>query len=593
VLATNIAETSLTIDGVRTVIDSGLARVAGFDPRRGMDRLELKRISLASATQRSGRAGRTAPGRCLRLWPKSQERAMAAFELPEVRRLDLCATVLTLHEWGKTDPRSFAWFEPPDEKMLTAAERLLAMLGAIDREESGSITPLGRRLLELPAHPRIGRLMVGAVEAGLLLHGATLAALIEEKDILRSPPSEPVGAGARPGSRSPTTSGPSDLLHRMQLFSEIEKRVFRAAAPGAEDVDAHAARQVARARDELMRIGRRLDLGRAGDPSNEEQALLRLVLLAYPDRVARRRGPAGSAVMVGGSGIRLAGESVVRQAEFFVAVDAREDECSASREALVRIASAIDVGWLEELFPASIRKVRELVFDPRRERVVGRGAVYYRDLLLREDLDAPVDPERAGPILAEALRPRAEEIVAADPAASIFLARVKLLRQAMPEYPWPAFNAQELADALAEACRRKRSVEEVRRGNLVQILQAALAYPLPRVLEQQAPEALPVPSGNRIRLDYAADGRVVLAARLQELFGWTDTPKIAAGRIAVVVHLLGPNYRPVQITEDLRSFWSTTYFQVRKDLRTRYPKHSWPEDPLTAKAEAKGRKRQG
>ncbi len=594
VLATNIAETSLTIDGVRTVIDTGLARVASYDPRRGMDRLELKRISLASATQRAGRAGRTAPGKCFRLWTQSTERAMAEFELPEIRRVDLCGTVLAIHAWGKTDPRNFGWFEPPDERMLVSAERLLAMLGALDAETGGSITPLGRTLLDLPAHPRVGRLMVAAAEAGLLEKGATLGALIDESDILRPAAFEPGQAG----SRSPTTTGPSDLLHRLQRFSEMERSGFRTGSIGTDEIDVHAARRVAQARDELIRVGRRTvsdgnqtraeSTGRAGD---EEDDLLKLALLAYPDRVARRRGSAGSAVMTGGSGVRVAVESVVRQAEFFVCIDVRDSEQSATRKALVRIASTIRAEWLEELFPASIRRERSLVFDADRQRVVGRGATWYRDLLLREDSDAPVDPDLAGPVLADALRPQAESIFASDPESSAWVARVKLLRVAMSEHPWPTLGTEQLGDLLADGCGGKRSVEEVRRSGLVPLLQNALPYPLSHLLDQQAPTSIQVPSGSRITLDYTSGPRPILAARLQELFGWTDTPRIADGRVPVLLHLLGPNYRPVQITEDLRSFWSTTYFQVRKDLRMHYPKHAWPDDPLSAKAEAKGRRR--
>jgi ATP-dependent helicase HrpB len=204
-----------------------------------------------------------------------------------------------------------------------------------------------------------------------------------------------------------------------------------------------------------------------------------------------------------------------------------------------------------------------------------------------------VDPEQAGRVLAEALRPRAIQLFSADESASTWLARLALLRAAMPEHPWPQLGAEQLADLLASAAQGRRTLDELQKVPLVPLLQGALAYPLDRLFEQHAPEAIEVPSGSHIRLDYTAGPKPVLAARLQELFGWTDTPRIAGGRVPVVLHLLGPNYRPVQITEDLRSFWSTTYFQVRKDLRTRYPKHSWPEDPLTAQPQAKGSRRKG
>ncbi|HWE03428.1 MAG TPA: ATP-dependent helicase HrpB [Tepidisphaeraceae bacterium] len=584
ILATNIAETSLTIDGVRTVIDSGLARVAGYDPERGLDRLDLNRISKASATQRAGRAGRTAPGRCVRLWSPQEERAMSDFELPEIRRVDLCAAVLTLHAWGKTDLRAFGWFEPPPEETLLAAERLLAMLGALGDEHDGRITPIGRRLLSLPIHPRLGRLMIAASEQGLLREGATIAALLSEKDILRPSAYDPAAM------YRPAVQASSDLLIRLDVMSH-------GADSRSAELDTGAVHQVSRARDELIRLGQRIATPAPAVPARrpheppDEQTLLKLPLLAYPDRVARRRGADPSAgIMVGGGGVRLGAESAVRQAEFFLALDAFQDQRRAGREAIVRLASEIRVEWLEELFPASIRRERGVVFDEGRGRVIGFTAVYYRDLLLREDRNAAVDPEQAARVLGEALRPRAVEFFTSDEGANTWLKRLALLRQAMPEHPWPQLTADDLADLLASAAQGRRSLEELGKIPLVPLLQSSLVYPLDRLMEQQAPSTIQVPSGSEIRIDYTGP-KPVLAARLQELFGWTQTPRIANGRVALIVHLLGPNYRPVQITEDLASFWKTTYFHVRKDLRIRYPKHSWPDDPLTAKPEAKGSRR--
>jgi ATP-dependent helicase HrpB len=585
ILATNIAETSLTIEGVRTVIDTGLARVAGYDPQRGLDRLDLKRISRASATQRAGRAGRTAPGKCIRLWSVQEDRTLADFELPEILRVDLCATVLGLHAWGKTNPRRFGWYDPPPPESLAAAERLLAMLGALTSETEGRITPIGEQLLALPVHPRLGRLLIAAAEQGVIDDGAAIAALLSEKDIVRSSGYDPAAM------YRPAVSASSDLLIRLDLLARAEQDRFGAGAR-ALDIDTGAARQVARARDELIRLGQRLSQSprrRNQTPPNED-VLLMLPLLAYPDRVARRRGAdANAGVMVGGGGVRLAPESAVRQAEFFLALDARQDQRRITREALVRIASAIRLEWLEELFPESIRRESGVMFDEEKQRVVGFSADYYRDLLLREDRNAAVDPDQAARVLAEALRPRAAELFAADEGASNWLARLALLRQAMPEHAWPQADAGQLADLLASAAQGRKSLDELRKIPLAPLLQGLLSYPLDRLFEQHAPQTIEVPSGSQIRLDYSSGPKPVLAARLQELFGWTDTPKIAGGRVSVVLHLLGPNYRPVQITEDLRSFWSNAYFQVRKDLRTRYPKHSWPEDPLTAAPQAKGR----
>jgi ATP-dependent helicase HrpB len=579
ILATNIAETSLTIDGVRTVVDSGFARVASYDVDRGLDRLDLQRISLASATQRAGRAGRTATGRCVRLWAESEK--LEPFDLPEIRRVDLASTVLSLHAWGKPQVRTFGWYEPPLEETIVAAEELLTMLGALSAD--GKITAMGRKLSAIPTHPRLARLLVAAGEQGLREQGAALAALMAEKDILL------------PG-RGPSMASTSDLMYRLELLDQAERARF---SPSLFDrgIDAAAARQVCKTRDELLRMGMgepgRLGPGKPPQSGGlMEEDLLRLPLNAYPDRVVKRRSNDPSAgVMVGGGGVRLAHESTVKQGEYLLAVDLRHDARSSAREALVRIASLIQVDWLAEMFPASVRRERGVEFDPQKQRVIGFVRTWYRDLLLEDDRNAAVDAVAAGDALAVALRGKAAELFAADEAAANLLVRVALLRQHMPEHPWPLFTDEELGDALAEVCAGKRSVDELKRDGLVNALRSRLVYPMDRLLEEHAPESLEVPTGNQIKLEYSANQPPVLAVRLQELFGWTETPKVAGGRVRVRLHLLGPNYRPVQVTDDLRNFWATTYFQVRKDLRARYPKHSWPEEPLTAKPEARGRRR--
>ena len=591
ILATNIAETSLTIEGVRTVIDSGRARVAGYDPQRGLDRLELKWISKASAAQRAGRAGRTAPGHCVRLWTERHHHSLDDYELPEVKRVDLAATVLALHEWGADDPRNFRWYEKPPEETLAGAERLLAMLGALSREVTGKITPLGKRIMSLPTHPRLARLLLEAADSGMAREGATIAALLAEKDVILTDNSIP------PWARGPSTIGPSDLLLRMDLLAELERSDFRSARD--RGVDWMAAKQVVRARDELLRIARRAgEEKHVADRAATEEELLKLPLLAYPDRVARRRETNPSnGVMVGGVGVKLAAESVVRQGELFLALDARSDARSTTREALVRVASRVETSWLEELFPQSIRRERGAVFDAQRQRVVGRAATYYLDLLLGEEITGDVDRGASAAALYEALLPRVDELVAADEQLAALYTRVGMLERVLPRHLWPlktpTVGVPPPAKLLRDACEGAMSVADVkaRLGNQAIV---ELTYEARQLLDEQAPEFLAVPTGNRLKLDWSVAGieplrGPVLAVRLQEVFGWTDTPRILGGAVPIVLHLLGPNYRPVQVTQDLRSFWSTTYFQVRKDLKARYPKHAWPEDPLTAKPQAKGR----
>jgi ATP-dependent RNA helicase HrpB len=584
VLATNIAETSLTIDGIATVIDGGQARFASYDPARGLDRLELGRISKASAEQRAGRAGRTRPGRCLRLWSEREHRGLPDSEVPEVRRVDLCATLLALHAWGHSDPSRFGWYEAPEPTSMAAAEQLLVMLGALDGA-GGTITSLGRKLLEVPAHPRLARLLLESARLGALHEGASLAALLSEKDIL----TRSFGRDVRPEIHAE-----SDLLVRLDRLDEAERARF---APGLRDrgIDPAAARQVAKVRDDLLRVARKRPGGSGPRPDQaDETTLLKLILLAYPDRVARRRASDGSTgVMVGGRGIRLDPESVVRDAEFFLALDPREDRRGGTLEARVRIASALRPEWLEELFPGSVRRERTVQFVDDRRRVVGVSTVSYRDLTLREDRNIPVEPEAAARALAQALAPRARSIFEGDEASALWLARLDLARLRMPEAGWPEFHEMDWAELIAMAAEGRRSEEEILRGPMLSMLKSRLSFAENRRLDEQIPESLLVPSGSRVRLSYPKEGPPILAVRLQELFGWTETPRIAGGRVPVVLHLLGPNYRPVQITDDLRSFWAIAYFQVRKDLRARYPKHSWPDDPLTARAEARGGRRPG
>jgi ATP-dependent helicase HrpB len=585
VLSTNVAETSLTIDGIRTVIDSGLARFASYDAARGLDRLELGRISRASAAQRAGRAGRTAPGRCLRLWSERETRALAEFDEPDIRRVDLASTLLLLHAWGQSDPSRFGWFEAPPAPQLEAAEALLVLLGAID-PAARSMTPLGHRLIALPTHPRLGRLILAAADVGLAREGAALAALLSEKEILLPPesrPSLPAGSSTR-----------SDLLLRLDLLTAAEHRGF-ATSVRSIGVDPRAARQVARTRDDLLRAARRfLPAGQGGASSSveTEAELLFSLLLAYPDRVAarRERDPA-TATLVGGRGLRLDASSVVREAPYFLALDARDERRGRAREARVRLASQIELDWLAQHFPGAYQAETVARFDPERRRVVGFRVLRYRDLTLREEPSQAVDPEAAGLALAAALGADPLAFFRASDEAAQWLDRVAFLRRSMPELELPEATSEALAPLVLDACRGKRAEDDARSGPLVPLLRGLLSHDQDRALQLHAPETLRVPTGNGIRLDYSGDGPPVLAVRLQELFGLAETPRLAGGRIPVLLHLLGPNHRPVQVTQDLRSFWTTTYFQVRKDLRSRYPKHSWPDDPWTARPEARGGRR--
>lgn len=556
VLATNVAETALTVEGVTAVVDTGLARVARLDARHGLNALRLAPISRASAEQRAGRAGRTGPGRCLRLWSRAEHAGRRAHETAEILRLDLSRTVLELRAWGLGAGARLRWLDAPPDAALARAEHLLCRLGAID--DGGALTGVGRRLLALPTEPRIGRMLIEAERLGAGADGALWAALAGERDVIR--------AGLGPPRDRP--AGDSDLALRAELFAEAAHRRFAADACRALGVDPGAVRAVERARAQLARHVRGTDRDAPAD------ALGRCVLTGFPDRVARRREPGSSrAVMVGGTGLVLAPESVVRGAELFVALDV---EATGGPEARVRVASAVDRAWLPT------RTETELVWDAARERVVARTRERWEDLTLGESIRTDVDRAAAGTILAQ--------VAAADPAAAAALddgtrqlvARLAFLARAMPALGLPDDPTALLAGAVTEVAAGCVSFAELRRTDLGAAIRRHLDHAQRTALERDAPARLRLPSGRETPIVYDADRPPAVAARIQELFGLAATPRLAGGRVPLVVQLLAPSGRPVQITDDLASFWRTTYAEVKKQLRGRYPKHAWPDDPLTA-----------
>lgn len=569
VLATNVAETSVTVDGVTAVVDSGLVRRLRYDPSTGLDRLELGKVSRASADQRAGRAGRQAPGVCLRLWGEWEHAALPEREVPEIARVDLAAPALQLLAWGETDLAAFGWFEPPDPAALAAAELLLRRLGATDEH---GVTATGRAMARLPVHPRLARLLVEGHRRGQPREAALLAALLSERDPF---PRAPRGAGPRRSSRS-------DLLDRLDALQDFERR----GRDESGELNAGAARFVLRARDQLFQMIRKeLPGARMSRPEAWEgmggEGLLRALFAAYPDRLTRRREPRSPrGVMVGGRGVRLAEESAVLDPDLFLSIELDAGRAGPQSEALVRLASAVEPGWL----PAErLRTTTDVEFDEERERVAAWKRTRYDDLVLSET-EVPAGGEEAARVLAEAAASRLERALPLDdPEVAGFLARVRCLAGWMPELDLPPFDERTFADLLPVLAAGKRSFAELRRAPLRQVLEGALSWEQLQALEREAPERLEVPSGSRIKLDYEPGRPPVLAARIQELFGLAETPRVAAGRVPVLLHLLAPNHRPQQVTHDLRSFWENIYPQVRKELQGRYPRHAWPQDPWNAR----------
>jgi ATP-dependent helicase HrpB len=572
VLATNVAETSVTVEGVTGVVDTGLARVLAFDASVGLNRLRVVPISRASADQRAGRAGRTAPGVCVRLWSEAAQRGRLEQTEPEIRRVDLAGAVLQLLACGETDLARFPWPEAPQP---TAVAQALSLLGTLGAADTGGITESGRALVRLPLHPRLGRLLLEGHRLGTAARAALAAALLSERD-----PFSRDWHGQRYATRS-------DVLDRVEALEAFEAN--SRAGPG-ESMNRDAARAVLRARDQLTRAVSDVALATVDTQCfSADDALLMAVAAAFPDRVARRREP-GSArgVMVSGRGVRLAPSSSVTESELFVCVDVD----ASQGEALVRQASAIERDWLA---PEALVNATELAFDDAGERVAARRLLRYRDLILdQREVALPAAAEVAR-VLAAAAGAHLERVLPAlDSPAGRFRTRVRCLSAWMPELLLPSFDDAGIRELLAWLCVGCSSFSDLRSADWLSAFRGRLTAPQLRAMDREAPERLSVPSGNQLALQYEEDRPPVLAVRIQEVFGLRETPRIAGGRMRVLMHLLAPNYRPQQVTDDIASFWANTYPLVRKELRARYPKHAWPEDPWTAVAERRpGRKRPG
>jgi ATP-dependent helicase HrpB len=570
VLATNVAETSVTVEGVTGVVDSGLARLLVFDPRVGLDRLQLTPISRASADQRAGRAGRTQPGICVRLWSAGTHLSRPEQTEPEIRRVDLAGAVLQLLHLGETDVLRFPWLEPPREATIAQALTLLRRLGAVERS---GITELGREMAHLPVHPRLARLLIEGQHLGGAKRVALAAALLAERDPFARSLDRPIAA-------APRHATPSDVLDRIEELEEFERSGRTATMRGS--LNRAAAHFVLRARDQLLRSLR----FRKGKEDSADEIVLRSLLSAFPDRVARRR-EAGSrrGVMVGGRGVCLAPSSGVLDVEFFLCIDAD----AGQKETSVRQASAIERNWLPaEQITTSV----EAAFDEETERVTAKRRVRFLDLIIEESEYPLNDSEETSRVLAAAASEHLERVLPAeDSPAGLYRTRVRCLGQWMPELQLPPLDDSEMRQLLTWLCHGCRSFAELHRADWLSALHSRLSHTQRQAMEREAPERLLVPSGSRIALRYELDRPPILAVRIQELFGWAQTPRIAAGRVPVLLHLLAPNYRPQQVTDDLASFWTNTYAQVRKELRARYPKHAWPDDPWTATAENRPRRK--
>lgn len=622
ILSTNVAETSVTIEGVVAVVDSGLARIASHSPWSGLPTLEVKKIARAAAAQRAGRAGRTRAGRALRLYTRPDHDARAEFETPEVEREDLSESFLALAGLGVlSTPGAFEWFEPPPVPAAEAARTLLGRLGAVDA--AGAITPLGRRLLALPLHPRQARLAVEAAERGAAAGGALLAALLGERDLR--------DRGAA-GKVPPT--GPSDLLELASLFEEAARGRFDPERCRRLGVSAGAAQAVDRARRQIERALRsanhaglrragssprgpaydggapallapsrarlgdglaRLDAGAPASTSSElatEQALLMATLAAYPDRVARRRTPGGDeVVLAGGGSARLDPASVVREAELLVAVDAEARrgerrpggaQGGSRAEARVRVASLVTQEMLLDLFPDALVYDEALGWNAQAERVEATERLRYEDLVLEETRAQRPDPALVAARLLEEARTRGARAFAPEGALDLLVARLSLVARHAPALGLEPPGEADLEAALRDGCEGRRSFSELREADLPGLLLGRLPGAVRAALDRLAPERITLPGGRGVPVHYQADRPPFIESRLQDFFGLAAGPAVAGGAVPLTLHLLAPNLRAVQVTTDLAGFWERHYPALRRELGRRYPRHAWPEDPRHA-----------
>jgi ATP-dependent helicase HrpB len=568
ILSTNVAETSITIDGVVAVIDSGLARVADFDPSSSLPRLSLVPISRASAAQRAGRAGRTRAGVCIRLYSRHDHDTRPEQQLPEIRRLELAGAVLELAAAGVYEPEAFEWFEAPSPAALAVARELLRSLGAITPE--GRLSERGRMMLRVPLHPRLARLLVAGVEAGVGEAAATAAALLAERPLRRT------------GGPPPRTTD-ADILDELELLKGRGDR--RSIDPGALAAVEQAAKQ-------LRDHARRLTSGakRPNDRAQRERALREALLAAHPDRVAMIRvdeHDRRTLVFAFGGSAELSPDSGVRSAEYVIALRSEERREGTRRRAVVRSACAIEPEWLFDLFSDAITETEELRFDPVRERVVGESALRYGKLTIESSVMATLPAEQAGAVLLAAARTAGLSRFFADKSGdgeALVQLRLRAAFIHAHRAEFPLLDDALIDEVLAMACIGKRSFAELEQANLCATLAAELGVRAgdARALDRLAPSRVELPGGRRLAITYEPGHTPWVGSRLQDFFGMSTTPRVLDGAVPIVVHLRAPNRHDVAVTSDLETFWREHYPQLRTRLSRRYPRHDWPEDPRKA-----------
>lgn len=567
VLATNIAETSLTIEGIMTVIDSGWRRISRFSPNTGLNHFATVRISKAAALQRANRAGRLAPGHCYRLWSKGLEQSMNPFALPEILEADLASLALELACWGTNDFRQLKWLTPPPQAAYDQAKNLLQALGVLDHH--GSITAMGRQMAGTPVHPRLAHMILEAQKLGLSGLACDLAAILSERDILKK-------------SSGPL---PTDIGDRLDILDQYRSHGRHAAEKlGA---DPAACSRVEKNSLQLKKLFRARP-----DRFNPEAHSL-LLACAFPDRIGQRRpAPLDTYLLANGRGVRLPEHDRLKK-QRYLAIALLD---AGKADGRIFLAAAIEEETIRKYFASRITSVDHIAWDEKLQGVVAERREVFHALTLSASPIKTADPEAVVRAMITGIQQLGLDSLPWDKKALSLRARLQFLHRHQPEAGWPDLSDQQMLTTLdtwlapyLQGITRRVQLKNL---NLEEILRNMLSWESQRILDSDAPVSIQVPSGSRVKLSYPADETPVLAVRIQELFGLTETPRILGNRLPVMVHLLSPAHRPMQVTRDLASFWREVYPEVKKELKGRYPRHHWPDDPLTACPTAHAKRRQ-
>jgi ATP-dependent helicase HrpB len=573
VVATNVAETSITIDGIRLVIDSGLARIPRYDPNRGINTLLVERISRASAEQRAGRAGRTAAGKCVRLWTEAEHLQRLPQELPEIKRLDLSEVVLTLKSAGIDDLQNFRWLEAPTVAALQHAEDLLVDLGALEkRAQHTTITGLGQRMLAFPVHPRYSRMLLAAHEYSCVNYACLIAALTQGRDLLVRNPGKDVISKREDLFGDNAASDFWALIRAWEYAGSVQ---FRMDALRDAGIHGLTARQVGPLHQQFLRIAgeQGLDI-RARE--FDEHALRQCILIGFSDRVARRlENSTSRCELVHGRRGSLARESVVRDGSLLVVAEVQEiGGRPGDVNTVLGLATVIELEWLQQLFPEDIQKELRVVYDSGIRRVVADEVLRFRDLELESKRVEPAADTAARLLAAEILADRLE-LPKWDHSVDQWILRLNRLAQWCPDLELPPIREEDRQHIIEQLCFGAVGYKDVKDREVKPVVKSWLSNVQRELLDKHAPERVTLSNGRTPKVSYDAGNPPYISLRIQELFGVSETPRVAMGRVPLSVHVLAPSMRPVQVTQDLANFWREHYPRIKSELQRKYPKHEW------------------